>query len=427
MGQPTPARFRFLHELKRRGAREDGVTAVLVAIMMVTFLGMAALAIDVGSFYKAQRQAQTAADAGALAAGQDLPNSTSAAASDATNFATTNDPGATATVTTPYNGSSNEVRVTVNTTAPSFFGQIFGLTSANISASATVGEAHDPSCSTPGNGCYAIFAADSNCGTSGSPNYGITFNGAGNTISGGVHSNGSTDLVGGTQSLGPTTYGTGANCTVKQGGSGDTFSSGPTAQAPITRWPDDYSQILTACGASGEVACTGPSGTPSYCTKAQASFNFPTDAIATGNVYCAYGTGTLSDPSTWNGLIVFTSGTFGAAGAPLYGTWIGGTIEVGRKSYLAPQTTTPGYPVFYAAGSGNCSSASSGGVCMTAAGSEVNGAIFAPTGTIEFNGDGSTSNFLEGLDVNLVGGGFTGNGPADAGTTWSSASEALLQ
>ena len=49
---------------------------VIVAIMMTIILGAAALAIDIGSFYQAQRQAQTAADAGALAAVQDLPSST---------------------------------------------------------------------------------------------------------------------------------------------------------------------------------------------------------------------------------------------------------------------------------------------------------------------------------------------------------------
>jgi Flp pilus assembly protein TadG len=423
VAQPRPPKLAFLRKLRRRGAGESGVVLVLVAVMMVAFLGMAALAIDVGSFYQAQRQAQSAADAGALAAGQDLPGSSTSATSDGTTYATTNDPGATATVTTPYAGSSSVVKVTVNTTTPSFFGHIFGLTHANVSASAVVGETQLPACSSPGTGCYGIFAMDSGCGSNG-----VTFNGAGNTVTGGVHSNGSIDLIGGTQSLGPTTYGNGTGCAVTQGGKGDTFKSGPTAQAPITQWPDDYSQVLTACGGAGAVACTGPNGTPSYCTQAQANFNFPTDPIATGNVYCAYGTtGTPSTPSTWTGLISFTSGTFGTASVPIQGTWIGGTIEVGRQSFLTTQTTTPSYPVFYATGSGNCSTASSGGVCMTAAGSGVNGAMFAPAGTIEFNGSGSTSNFLESQDVNLVGGNFTGNGPSDAGTTTSSSTESLLQ
>jgi Flp pilus assembly protein TadG len=420
--------LRRLLRLRRSWRNERGAVMVIAAGTMLAMLGMAGLAIDVGSWYQTQRHAQSAADAAVLAGSQDLPSNPTTAATDASSYVTKNFPGATATVTTPYGGSATQIQVTVTTIAPSFFAKVFGINSANVSATA-VGQATPgaTTCSTPGNGCYAIFTSDSTCGTASSPTYGVTFNGSGDTVTGGVHSNGGIDLIGGSQTLGPTTYGNGANCKVTQGGSGDTFSSGPTQQAPSATWPLDYSTILTACGGSGQVACSGPGGTPAYCTVAQASFDFPTDAIATGNVYCAYGTGTKSDPSTWTGLIFFHSGSFGTSSSPLRGTWIGGTIEVGRASFLAAQTTTPTYPVFYAVGSGTCSSASSGGVCMVASGSGVNGAMFAPNGTIEFNGAGGTSNFLESKDVNLVGGSFTGNGPLDTGTTGSSASDALLQ
>ncbi len=422
---------KLVKKLKSRSLDQRGAVLVIVAICLPIFLGMAALAIDVGSFYQAERQAQAAADAGALAGAADLPGTFSTAQSDATSYVSKNFPAATAVVTQPT-GTTNEVQVTVSASTPSFFGHIFGVTSANVSASAVAAEtaAFTP-CSTPGNGCYAIFASDSNCGTTGSPNYGVTFNGSGDTITGGVHSNGSIDLIGGSQTLGPTTNGpTASNCTTKQGGGGDSFTSGPTPEAPIPSWPDDYTQILTACGGSGQVACTGPGGTPSYCTHAAANYTFSNGGTTdiTNNVYCAYGTGTPSDPSTWNGLIYFQSGSLGTSSSPLYGTWIGGTIEVGHTSYLATQTTTPSYPVFYAAGSGNCSSASSGGVCMTASGSGVSGGIFAPNGTIEFNGNGSTANFLESKDVTLVGGGFTGDGPLDSGGGGSSpGTEALIQ
>ena len=93
---------RMLERSRRRGADESGVVIVLVAVLMVVILGVAALAIDIGSIYKAQRQAQSAADTGALAASQDLPSSTVAATTDGGNYATTNYPGATASVTTPY-------------------------------------------------------------------------------------------------------------------------------------------------------------------------------------------------------------------------------------------------------------------------------------------------------------------------------------
>jgi hypothetical protein len=64
---------------------------------------------------------------------------------------------------------------------------------------------------------------------------------------------------------------------------------------------------------------------------------------------------------------------------------------------------------------------------MTAQGSEVNGAIFAPNGTIQFNGDGGTANFLEGNDVVLTGQGFTGNGPSDGAGGSSGSSDSLIQ
>jgi Flp pilus assembly protein TadG len=413
---------------KRSWRDERGSVMVITVAAILAMLAMAAFAIDVGSWYQVERQAQSAADAAALAAAQDLPSNPTQAGLDAQSYAAKNLPGATVTPTTPYNSNASVIKVTVATTAATFFGKLLGVNSVNVSATSVAQAKPSQACTTPGNGCYAIFTSDSNCGTSGSPNYGITFGGNGDTITGGVHSNGGISMSGGSQTLGPTTYGNGANCAVYQGGSGDTFTSGPTAQAPSASWPDDYSTILTACGATGQVACTGPGGTPSYCTQAQASFDFPTDAIATNNVYCAYGTGTKSDPSTWTGLIYFHSGSFGTSSTPLLGTWIGGTIEVGRASYLAPQTTTPTYPVFYAAGSGNCSTSSSGGVCMVAANSGINGGIFAPNGTINFNGAGGTANFLESKDVNLTGGGFTGNGPLDSGSGGSSSgSTTLLQ
>jgi uncharacterized membrane protein len=46
---------------------ERGITIVLVAISLLSLLGMAALAIDVSTLYMAHGEAQRAADAAALA------------------------------------------------------------------------------------------------------------------------------------------------------------------------------------------------------------------------------------------------------------------------------------------------------------------------------------------------------------------------
>ncbi len=55
---------------------------------------------------------------------------------------------------------------------------------------------------------------------------------------------------------------------------------------------------ITACSGSG---CTGPGGTPSYCTYAAA--NYSTNPTNPG-IYCAYGaSATPGDPTTWTGTI----------------------------------------------------------------------------------------------------------------------------
>jgi hypothetical protein len=59
----------------RRGSslsRESGVTLALVAVSIVSIIGMAALSIDVGTLYEASAEAQRSADAAALAAARTL-------------------------------------------------------------------------------------------------------------------------------------------------------------------------------------------------------------------------------------------------------------------------------------------------------------------------------------------------------------------
>jgi hypothetical protein len=290
----------------------------------------------------------------------------------------------------------------------------------------------------------------------------VTLNGAGDTITGSVHANGTIAESGGNQTLGSTSYGpTGDGCSYNPS-SGSMPATG-TAEAPITSWPTDYSQVLTACGGTGEVACTGGCinssnlstdpctppfggttdkcesstdsciGTPAYCGSQQGAANWTfgngNSMLPTDNVWCAFGTGSPSNPATYNGLIFFVSGALGSTTTPIYGTWVGGTIEVGHLSYLSTQTSTPTYPVFYSAGSGTCSSGSSGGVCMTAANSQINGDVFAPNGTIKFNGAGQTLNFLEAQAIDFVGGSVTGDGPnyVGGGATAGPATDQLLQ
>jgi len=411
------------------------VVLILVAILLTAILASAALAIDLGSFYQAQTRAQSAADAAALAAAQDLAGSSStAAAADGTTIAQTNYPGATVTVSQP---TTNEAKVTVNASSPSIFGQALGLTSARVGATAVAAVTGTTTrCTSPGRSCYAIFAMDTSC--SAQP---IDANGGGVVINGGMWSNGSLVINGGGSSFGPTYYGSSCSATVNGGGT--SFASGPTPSAPQTTWPVDYSKDFPPCGSSGEPACTGPCDvsttpcpaanlTPSFCTQASNASSWSLDSnypytLQSGNIYCAVGSGVAGNPSTWNGAFVLSGG-----GDSTEATFVGGALTTNgggdsltacgyaTAGYLAsacsssvPPPATANYPLAYLTDGGQPFTMNGGGITLT-------GDVFAPNGSLTWNGGGDTlTGFMEAQDVTLNGGGITGDGPA-AGSIGSS-------
>ena len=144
---------------------ERGATLMFVAIAMVVFLGMAALAIDVGMLYTAKAQAQNAADSGALAGAGNLivsPVDATAATAVAEHFAETHliikepvllDPAADVQVDLV----NKRVTVTARRIAargnavPTFFAKILGWDEVDIEATATaeVDSASAASCLKP--------------------------------------------------------------------------------------------------------------------------------------------------------------------------------------------------------------------------------------------------------------------------------------
>ena len=102
---------------------ESGQVIVFVVAVMAVLLGMAALVIDGGSWWQAQRHLQTAVDAGALAGAQDLPTDQSGAAGHATSFAQQNFAGIDApTVTVP---SAGEIDVVATAQVPGVLAKIY--------------------------------------------------------------------------------------------------------------------------------------------------------------------------------------------------------------------------------------------------------------------------------------------------------------
>jgi hypothetical protein len=423
---------------------ESGVVIVLVAGMMIMVLGMGALAIDLGSFYKAQRQAQLAADAGALAASQDLPNRTVAAGTDGTTYATTNYPGATATVQTPYNGSPTQVKVTVNTTSPAILGQLFGVTSANISATAVAGGGGMTSAPT------AVFAKSSNC-----TDTGVTIAGSSIVVNGGSHGNGSVTVSGSSNDLGTTTYGGPNGCSVTVHGSNNTFGgSTPTVDPNLEPWPTDYSTltypsvpactpgpntlIATSftwanagmippgiyCATTGDISLSGSNINATGCTfvSEQGTISIGGTGITTSGDFFAPGAnGAIAingSSITLNGILQATgaNGQITVNGSGISGSTIliGTTLRLsGSNMSLAPY---PGYQ--------NLSLYQTGSQLLKISGSNyTGGTIFAPNADLHLTGSGSALGMLEAQNVQLNGSGFsfTGNGPPVVGVFTGSA------
>jgi hypothetical protein len=117
-----------------RWGREDGQVLPIAAAMLVMFFAIALLVIDGGALYSAQRRAQLAADAGALAGADDAANSATLT-TDATSFALKNAPSSSVAVSSSSVANSDSVQDSKS--VPLVLGGLFGVPSETVSASAT--------------------------------------------------------------------------------------------------------------------------------------------------------------------------------------------------------------------------------------------------------------------------------------------------
>jgi hypothetical protein len=172
---------------------EAGQTVVLIAVLLPLFLGLGAIAVDIGYWYVIKKTAQDAADAAALAAARDLPNAT-VAIDTGQKYVDFNMPDADyRSVSTPYSEPSGsvgvvsggtpdpmKVQVIVSKHARTFFGRIFGVFDANVTARAVAERL-------PGDDTLAIFAFENPmCGDEN----GLEFDAQNVRINGFIHSNG---------------------------------------------------------------------------------------------------------------------------------------------------------------------------------------------------------------------------------------------
>ena len=451
--------------LRRLRSEESGQSLILVSLAMTVALGFSAISIDVAGWYQKHHEAQVVADSAALVAANCLANpgvgpagnvcSSSTDVSDAqqvaVNYAALNGVPINAGNVT-VNTSTDTVQVKASNSSPTFFAGLIGIKTTTQTANSTAGWSSGSTvtpCSqaTSKTLCSAIYSGDSSCSsgagvTSGSSSDGFTLN-----ISGNIHSEGLLTLAN-NGSLGPVSGG--APPAVSVAGSCYTAQTMPTkdgytaTQVASETWPINYaaSPYFAACSTSAgtcttSTATNGVTGSPSYCTLATTSssgytftdINGNNQLPVSGNVYCAIGTGTVSNPATWNGTIQVESTD--CSSTPKKVTFIGGNVSFSNGA-------NGGTDICYQPDLYNCLVYSTGNVADTNSTFSWTGDIFAPDGTIELGSTASginassTGGMLEGLDVNLQNGtlNLTGDGnvpSTGSGSGSSGGSDSLEQ
>jgi uncharacterized membrane protein len=145
--------MRLFHRFARS---RTGSVAVMFAAALPALVGFAAFAVDLGSVYLTSRQLQGVADLAAMAAARDMTDATAAA--NATVQANTigapvsvaltpgvydDDPSVTPSARfTPGGAQPTAIKVTLTTTAPLYFGQLFtGKSGVQVTRTATAARA----------------------------------------------------------------------------------------------------------------------------------------------------------------------------------------------------------------------------------------------------------------------------------------------
>jgi len=122
-----------------RTRSDRGQATVLTLVFLVVLLGMAALVLDIGSWYRADRATQSTADAAALAGAQALPYNPANASSLAVQYGNKNGGGITGGNVSVTTGVLPNDTITVHLTrpAPGVFTKLFGINSVTVGSHAT--------------------------------------------------------------------------------------------------------------------------------------------------------------------------------------------------------------------------------------------------------------------------------------------------
>ena len=135
--------------------RSSGQVLVLVTLGIVVLIAFAGLAVDVGQFWSARRNMQTAADAAAIAGATALRlNQSPTPAADAvssTNGFKDSTNNVTVTVNNPpaagvYAGNASYVEVIVSQPQPAYFLRALGYTTVGVSVRSVASSVNGPAC-----------------------------------------------------------------------------------------------------------------------------------------------------------------------------------------------------------------------------------------------------------------------------------------
>lgn len=141
-GEAIPVAARLRHD-------EEGLSLVLVAVTLVTLIGMVAFAVDVGAIYSERRELQSGATAAVLAIAEDcgvgLPCDSGSAMATAEDYADANATDLAASIhTLDLDTNAQTVSVIAQTESPSgstifapFFAQVIGFSGGTVGASAS--------------------------------------------------------------------------------------------------------------------------------------------------------------------------------------------------------------------------------------------------------------------------------------------------
>jgi Flp pilus assembly protein TadG len=112
---------------------ERGQAMVLTVVFLVVLLGMAAMVLDVGSWYRADRDTQSTADAAALAGAQALPEDPATAIQLAQQYAAKNGGLGSGKISVSSKVVPNDtISVNVKRSAPGFFSKVVGVNSVAV-------------------------------------------------------------------------------------------------------------------------------------------------------------------------------------------------------------------------------------------------------------------------------------------------------